>query len=225
MNKVIFEFDKKKDLFNLWQTCNTDCKWNDFKSKLSPKMVKQLKGREFADCVRLLNNYSKKIHNSKIIKISENAVNQAWGLIEKKYFARLEKITGKKFGDRRIDAYLTSVPRCPYYINHNWFMVNYFSGIPHMLATAGHELMHFHFHRNYWEEIERQIGKERTGDLKESLTVLLNLEFKDLWVVEDRGYEPHKKLRGYIERQWNNKKDFDVLLNKCVKYINKNGIQ
>ena len=79
--------------------------------------------------------------------------------------------------------------------------------------------MHLYFHRFYWKNIEKEIGKEKTGDLKEALTVLLNLEFKDLWFVEDEGYEEHKELREFITQEWKNNKDFEKLLEKCVEYL------
>ena len=62
--------------------------------------------------------------------------------------------------------------------------------------------MHLYFHKFYWDDVEEQIGKEKTGNLKESLTILLNLEFKDLWFDTDYGYKEHKELRNFIEKQW-----------------------
>lgn len=218
VSNVDYKFDKEKDLHNVWATCNWNSKWFDFASRMPPQLVKKLKGKEFAACQDTLREYSKKVYNPKMIKISENAVNQSWRLIEKKYFDRLEKITGRPFVNKKIKAYLTTVPRCPYNTEDNWFMVNYFSSIPQMLATSGHEIMHLHFHQNYWESMEKKIG-DKTGELKESLTVLLNLEFNDLWFVGDKGYDSHQKLRSFIIKQWEKNKDFDVLLDKCVHYI------
>ena len=79
--------------------------------------------------------------------------------------------------------------------------------------------MHLYFHKFYWNKIETEIGKEKTGDLKEALTILLNLEFKDLWFVEDLGYESHKELRNFIMEKWKEEKDFETLLDKCVEYL------
>ena len=77
------------------------------------------------------------------------------------------------------------------------------------MLTAGHEIMHLHFHNTHWSEIEEKIGKEKTFDLKEALTVLLNIEFKDLWFYMDSGYSLHKELRDFISKIWKEKKDFD----------------
>ena len=79
--------------------------------------------------------------------------------------------------------------------------------------------MHIQFHNTYWPKIEKQIGKEKTADLKEALTILLNLEFKDLWFVRDEGYEIHQELRKFIEKEWKENPDFDILMKKCVEYL------
>ena len=49
-----------------------------------------------------------------------------------------------------------------------------------------------------YQEVKKQIGKEKTGDLKEALTVLLNTEFNDILEKKDEGYPDHQKLREYI---------------------------
>ena len=79
--------------------------------------------------------------------------------------------------------------------------------------------MHLQFHNTYWKEVEEKIGNRKTSDLKEALTVLLNLEFKDLWFVQDMGYDMHKELRDFISKQWKKKKDFNILLDKCIKHL------
>jgi len=79
--------------------------------------------------------------------------------------------------------------------------------------------MHLYFHKFYWDKVESEIGEDKTADLKEALTVLLNVEFKDLWFVSDQGYKPHEELRKFIRDEWKKEKDFDVLLKKCVEYL------
>ena len=123
--------------------------------------------------------------------------------------------------DKDIFAYLTTVGICPYDPDEPSFMFSLFYSLPSTLQTCGHEIMHLYFHRFYWETITKKVGKDKTADLKEALTVLLNLEFKDLWFAEDKGYEPHQTLRKFIEKEWKKKKDFNVLMEKCVKYLKK----
>jgi hypothetical protein len=79
--------------------------------------------------------------------------------------------------------------------------------------------MHLYFHEFYWKDVEKKIGSKKTGDLKESLTVLLNSEFKDLFISPDLGYEEHKELRNFILKSWKEEKDFEKLLDKGVDYL------
>ncbi len=79
--------------------------------------------------------------------------------------------------------------------------------------------MHLYFHKFYWKKVESQIGKEKTSDLKEALTILLNAEFKDLWFFKDEGYKVHKNLREFILSELEKEKDFEKLLEKCINYL------
>jgi len=123
--------------------------------------------------------------------------------------------------DKEIIAYLTTSGICPYDPKEPSFMFSFAYSFPSCFRACGHEIMHLYFHEFYWGLVEDKIGKDKTGDLKEALSVLLNEEFKDLWFDTDYGYEPHKKLREFIVKEWKKEPDFDVLLNKCVAYLKK----
>lgn len=222
MPKVIFEFDKEKDLFNIWETCNKDSSWYDHKKNVSSTFLEICEGKEFNECKKELEDYRIKMYNSKLIEVFVNALQEAWNKINDEFFKRLEKITKRKFKFEKVNAYITTVMRCPYDDQEPSFMVSFFRDLTSALSTCGHELIHIQFHNTYWNDVEKQIGKEKTADLKEALTVLLNLEFKDLWFVEDRGYDVHKELRNFIADEWKKEKDFEVLLKRCVDYLSKN---
>jgi len=51
------------------------------------------------------------------------------------------------------------------------------------------------------------------------LTVLLNIEFKDLLLTSDYGYEEHNELREFISESWKREKNFEQLINLCVEYL------
>ena len=168
-----------------------------------------------------LKNTEKKMHTSGFIEPFIKALQKSWDKINDEYFKRLDKIMKTKICFKEVTAYITTVTRCPYEHNREnpWFMVSFFRDVLHILAVCGHEIMHIQFHNTYWKEIEKKIGKEKTADLKEALTVLLNLEFRDLWFVDDLGYESHKELRKFIEKEWKKEQDFEVLLKKCVNFL------
>ncbi len=221
--KVIFKFDTEKDLHNIWETCNKDSGWYDFKKTVHPGLLKICEGKKFSECKEELKKQKRRLYNSGLIEIYAKAMQEAWDKINDEYFKRLEKVMKKPIAKKQITAYLTTNIRCPYDYRHSSFMVSFFRDLLHCLTTCGHEIMHIQFHYTYWPKIEKQIGEKKTADLKEALTVLLNLEFRDLLFSEDAGYEPHKKLREFISKEWKKKKDFDVLMKKCVGYLRKRG--
>lgn len=221
MPKVKFVFDKEKDLYSIWETCNESSNWYDFKKTVHPRFIEVCEGKKFKECKEELERRKKKMYNSGFIEIFAGAMQETWNKINNEYFKRLEKVMKKPIVNKQFTAYITTNIRCPYDYKKSSFMVSFFRDLLEGLKTCGHEIMHIQFHNTYWPKIEKQIGKKKTADLKEALTVLLNHEFRDLWFVDDRGYEPHKELREFIEQQWQKKKDFEVLLEKCIKYMKK----
>lgn len=233
MTKVIFKFNEEKDLWNIWDTCNFKKMYGyDFKKDLNKNLkeniIKICRNKKYKECKNQLRKSMNYIHKNILIKITVRHFNEIWREIEKEYFKRLEKITKRKFQFKKVNAFLTTSPRYPY--RPDWrppaFYIGFFANIPHVLSAAGHEIMHIHLHNtDWWKKVEKEIGYDKTHELKEALTVLLNLEFRDLWFVTDQGYPVHQELRKFIEKQWKKEKDFDELTNKCIKWIKKNGIK
>lgn len=216
MAKVIFKFDKEKDLWNNWYSSNHD-KFSA-ESKQSGRIKKICEGKKFDECRGELYDQLVEIQNSKILKIDLRLTEKAWKKIEREFFTKMDNIMKKKFmGD--ITAYLTTAGICPYDFREPSFMFSLFYSLPKKMQIFGHEIMHIYFHKFYWNKIESEIGTEKTEYLKEALTVLLNVEFKDLWIISDRGYNSHKELRKFILEEWKKEKDFEKLLDKCTRYL------
>jgi len=226
---VEFKFNREKDLHNIWETANSKMSYGyDFKKSLTPNILSICRNKKYKECKGKLNKTMSSLHKNILIPVLVKSLNESWGKIEKEYFIRLEKITKHKFPFTKVYSYLTTSGRCPYdpRPKHISFYFNFFGSLLSELRTSGHELMHIHLHNiDWWKKVKKEIGDTKTHDLKEALTELLNLEFKDLWVVEDKGYPNHKKLREYISLQWKKKKDFEKLTDNCIKWIKKNGIK
>lgn len=216
MPKVIFKFDKEKDLWNHWSKSNRKFLWSN--SRIHPEIKKICEGKKFEECKEELSVHLSKLQKSNIIHLEINSLEKYWREIEQEFFKRMDKLMKNNF-DKDIIAYLTTLGVCPYDPDEPSFMFSLFYSLPHQLQTCGHEIMHLYFHKFYWDKIESQIGKERAGDLKEALSVLLNVEFRDLWFAKDYGYKPHKDLRDFILKEWEKEKDFEKLLEKCVSYL------
>jgi len=222
MPKVIFKFDKERDLYNIWETCNQGSSYGfDFKKDMDHKTISICENKRFEDCREELSKRFDKMHNSDLTPIFLKAINDSWGRINNEFFKRLEQIMKMPMYQDSFIGYMTVSNRCPYRLKENVFYFNFFRSILDVLRTAGHEIMHLQFHNTYWDYVEKELGNKKTHDLKEALTVLLNLEFRDLWFVEDKGYESHKELRDFIASEWKKEKDFDILLKKCVEFLKK----
>jgi len=225
MTKVTFVFDKEKDLRNNHFAVN-------FVSPFEPKRkfnqfspLDCCKGKKFGECSKIIGEFHKKLYDSPLIESVKDAFQNAWDIISEQFFKRLDDMTGKKFPFKEVKVYLTTQTLTPYDSKEGNYYVSIWNNISHALKTSGHELMHLHFHKYDWEGIENQLGKDKTNSLKEALTVLLNVEFKDLWFISDKGKanEKQQKLREFIKKEWIQEKNYNSLLLKCVNYL-KNDI-
>lgn len=141
---------------------------------------------------------------------------QAWEKIAPEYHKRAEVIFGVTL-PRDVTAYLTINERCPYSIEQDMFFVS--TAYPHAAnKTAMHELWHFYTWFKYGIEWEEKLGKAKYNEIKESLTVLLNIECKDLLPegIADKGYQQHQELRQKIIDFWSHDKNMDALWNMLM---------
>jgi hypothetical protein len=221
MSTLTFQIDKERDIRNVWELCNLESPFleNEEKMQLNRVYKNWLGDRKFEGCKEEIKEYLNPLYSSGIINIFTEGVEKAWARINSEYFNRLEKLTQKPICSKNFVVYTTSVGRCSYNPKESSLMISLRRPLLQCLRTIGHELIHLQFHNSYWVEIENQIGTERTSDLNESLTILLNTDFGDLWFVEDQGYDSHKELRKFIYNEWKKEKDFDVLMKKCVEYL------
>ena len=80
-----------------------------------------------------------------------------------------------------------------------------------------HELWHFYTWYSVGKKLEKELGNVKYNDLKESLTVLLNVECADLMPagVKDEGYPQHQQMREKILQKWAEHKDLNYILHEC----------
>ena len=217
MPKVMFILDIDKDIENIYDKVTRGPAF-ETNQNIDPNLKKICEGKSLGECQLLLKDYLKKIYDLNYLKVFKESVQKLWDFINKEFFSRMNKIMKKEY-NKDIKGYITTIPICPYDPDEPSFMVSSLYSLQSAMANCGHEIMHLYFHDFYWEKVEEKIGKGRTGDLKEALTVLLNLEFRDLWLFNDNGYEKHKELRRFIFESWKKEKDFDELLKKCIDYL------
>ena len=219
MPKVLFKLDILKDARNYYDTASSDINFgHDFTKSLRPEVYKKLKGKKWEVVKEYITHLLKNGYEKDKEKIENklNEIKDGWNKIQKKYFKQLEKITKKKIYREEFICYITTIGRCPYNVKENWFMTNIFQSVDKIFLTIAHELMHLQFHHYFEKQLRKKISYKQFQDIKEALTVLLNVEFRDIIKEEDKGYTDHIELRAFIKETWKKEKDFDKLLKSVL---------
>lgn len=216
MPNVEFVFDEKKDLENFYYRCNQI----PIKDKIPESIKRVCVNKPLNSVEKELKEEIKKITDEEIINLFLITVKKAWSKINKEYFKRLGIITNKRSPSEKFKGTLIQLDTCGYDLKNYSFQFSIRTPISYVLLNTAHEIFHIYFHEYYFKEISKEIGEKRTSDLKEALTVLLNLEFSDLWFpFEDKGYEFHSELRKFIKKTWEKEKNFESLISKCVEHL------
>jgi len=212
--KINFVYDKGKDV---WCLLNKGKSSNN--SQNPTKQYEQLVARygespTVEDATVFIEEYisENEMDVSKCIKEFQNE----WESISSKFQKRAEAIFGVPLSDN-ITAYLTINSRCPYNIKENFFYVSLSSS--QVKKTAMHELWHFYTWYGLGSDQEEQLGKEKYNNLKEALTVLLNVECVGLLPEGevDTGYPQHQEIREKIIRHWGKDKNIKNLWSYLLK--------
>jgi len=211
--KISFEYNQEKDI---WCLLNYGKK--SMNSSTPTKMYEELVAKygeypTIEQSISFVNEY-KKINNLNeedyVRKYTED-----WLSVDEKYKEIAERVFGISLPDDVV-AYLTINNRCPYSIEDNMFFVQ----IPAYSSrkTVMHELWHFYTWQAFGKEWEEKLGKQKYNEIKEALTVLLNVECRELLPsgVIDNGYPQHKELREKILLLWQEEKDMKKLWERLI---------
>jgi hypothetical protein len=209
--KITFKYDKEKDIW---------CLINKGPSSINsafPTGVYKKFTREFGDSPTkeninlFIDKYLKE--NNFNINIILEKYQKDFSKVSEEFYRIAEKVFGLSLNDKEIVAYLTINNRCPYDIKENWFFVSINKLSPTTLIM--HELWHFYTWYKFGDK-EEKIGIDKYNDIKEALSVLLNLECKHLLPegISDNGYPQHQELREKIKKLWIEKSDINYVWDK-----------
>ncbi len=142
-----------------------------------------------------------------------------WEKVSEEFHKRAQSLFGTVLPEV-VTAYVTINSRCPYSIKGNYFYVSMSSS--RVRAIVMHELWHFYTWYGLGPEEEVKLGKQKYNNLKESLTVLLNVECGDLFPEggNDVGYPQHQELRRAILEYWEKEKNLSNLWRHLVTLVN-----
>lgn len=230
MPKINFHYNFKKDAWG-WILIAKDKKdtwgldWKNQVDFIPDDLLRQIikKDRESAEHLvyKHLVNHPKKQIRRLIIREKLKSSENSWREIESQFFRRLEKVMEKPIFMKNFKCYLTTGFMCPYNEKEKWFMISLWHSIPMSITIICHEILHLQFLYYYEKYCKKFLSEKQKEDLKEALTFILNTDFNNLILVDDRGYPSHQKLRKELEEIWHKRKNFQEFLDKAIKITKK----
>lgn len=216
--KIIFDYNKERDIWCLLNYGKSSHNSNESTS-VYLELIKNYGENPDTDSIsNFIEKYLKEKNYDVLTYLAD--CQSDFGLINEEFNVIAQKIFGVALKDD-ITAYLTINNRCPYNIKERWFYVS-MSKKYSVRPVIMHELWHFYTWYRFGIQEQDKIGGQKYNDLKESLTVLLNIECKHLLPerIEDRGYPQHQKIRAEILRLWKENPDISYVWDNSVVFMN-----
>ncbi len=171
-------------------------------------------------------NETKKFYSDSFSKFRELLIkqtNEMWALVEDQYLSKMESIHQNKFPLDKVYGILSTAPFIHGYLfkeERPWFACD-FDCPARAIGTAMHEIMHLFFVKYYWQYCKEDLGLDdkQIYDVKEAVTVILNLELDDIRFFTDVGHPGHEELRQKIKESWLKNKDFKKVLEDASLFI------
>lgn len=213
--KVTFKYNQEQDI---WCLLKYGKDVNLFPSPTKEYMSLMKEYGEEAKEEEIKIFVEKQISNNNINKeeIIKNFQND-WDEISDEFKKIAENIFGLSLSED-ITAYLTINDRCPYKIKENLFFVRIKNRLLGKKTTM-HELWHFYTWYKFGIIWRDKLGNKKYNDIKEALTVLLNVECRNLLPedINDKGYPEHKELREKILGLWEETKDINKVWDSLIQ--------
>ena len=217
---ITVKIDLEKDARNYRSAFNKNTHSSKRKEQINTIMtinLEKLHGMKEAEAYPFLRAYLETLWSAntektkKKIEEMQTALDKCKELI----FSRMETLTKQPLYLHDFTIFATSLNRGPY--NHTLGYTRSCIDRPHVVKPFIHELLHFQTLYYYKEAIMEKLHDEKIfEDLKESLTFLLNYEFKDIIESNDLWYSQHQELRKQLETyrlyQPKAERDFEKLI-------------
>ncbi len=204
---VEFKYDLEKDIENFFSVA----KYSKANSNSTIKNRYQLKYGFELTSDNLKSFISEEIKEQQLdLDLIAKQYQNNWNLINDEFFSRCDKLFSYVLPGNKVSAYLTVCDRCGYNIENNYFFVSVHSNKPKL--TTIHELWHFYTWYAFADKLQF-LDKDNYYIVKESLTVIINHEFKDWLDGSDVGQAAHQPWRREIEEIWLKEKNLPEVIN------------
>jgi len=190
--------------------------------ELKNRVSKLSKEKAVKEVLMFLKNDPRRQLKQRFIDVQIKALQRIWKEKGNDLVKNLEKTYMRNLPEKVI-SYITYLLICDYNFKEKYFHLSLYHPISKNFTLIAHELAHFIFYQHYENYCKSKgLNENQFQDLKESMTVLLNLEdFDQLLLVDDGGYPNHQKLRKFIFETYLQNRDFVETLDKAILKINK----
>ena len=214
--KVNFLYSKEKDIWCLLNKGKSSNNSNTPTAVYQELVSEMGESPDETSTASFIDAYLKK-HVLRIKTITDE-YQKIFDGISREFQDHAEKVFGVSIS-KDLNGYLTINSRCPYNIEENWFFVSITKPNPEL--TMMHELWHFYTWNKFGKDEQARLGFKKYNELKEALTVLINIECAHLLPegIKDEGYSQHHELRGMMLRLWSQKLDINYVWDEASRKI------
>ena len=121
---------------------------------------------------------------------------------------------------KRLTCYITTTKTSAIDLKKKFILLSMHRDDIYTSATIIHEFSHIAFLQK-WSNFCRKLGYNNKGiqELKEVLTVINNIEYKD---ISDKGYSIHSDIREIVKQIWMKNNDLKKIISdlKIMKLVN-----
>jgi hypothetical protein len=222
MQSIVIKVNFEKDLWNWIQAIQKEQSHGISWLKWIPDIIKEkIQGKEKKEITEILRLFLKEkyVAEEKLFTDYAKHLELVLRQISDKLLALLEKTTEKPAYRNEFTGFITTFPRGPYYtkLGYIWFI--YGKSDEWQIKAYIHELLHMQFEYYYKEELRKQISEEQFSFLSESMTVILNEEFREITREIDKGYLIHQEFRKRLLALWKQRQSFQEFVENAAKEV------
>jgi len=208
--KITVKIDINEDAKNWWNGCNRISFGNSWKEQISKSIQNKIVNKTKEQAYSFLIPYLKKQYKRNNIEKVQKQSQEMFDLYTPEIFSGMERVTNKKIYRKSFICFLTTFPRAPYDPKYGYVWLPIQWSKRHVNIFL-HELLHFQTLYYFEKQILKKLDEREKENLKETLTVILNAEFKNL-SVRDNGYRIHEYLREDLFWFWKKHRNFKQLI-------------
>ena len=217
MPQIAVKQDIKKDAWNWWDACNKVSYEEDWCQRINCQLRNKIVNKSKKQVFSFLMPYLKDLYRREKINQKLVSIQKVFDKKQQEIFNRMEKVTGKTIYRKDFTCYLTTFPRAAYDYECGYVWLPIIWPKQTYIRTFIHELLHFQTYAYYEKQCLKKLTKKEFENLKEALTVILNEEFLNLIIWQDKGYKSHEHLREKLLKFWKKNKDFNKLVDCGIK--------